>query len=121
MVTPYEGTIAGRPAALERREDYIAFPACPKGKAAVFRHEIRTKRILENITALDFYGLWRGPDMVDILPHGAGCGFRLYQRDLGGKAEPIPAPRATPDAIAPFCEPPVSKETRLNRRKAPRA
>lgn len=121
MVTPYEGTIAGRPAALERREDYIAFPACPKGKAAVFRHEIRTKRILENITALDFYGLWRGPDMVDILPHGAGCGFRLYQRDLGGKAEPIPAPRSAPDAIAPFCEPPVSKETRLNRRKAPRA
>jgi len=121
MVTPYEGTIAGRPAALERREDYIAFPACPKGKTAVFRHEIRPKRLLENITALDFYVIWRGPDVVDVLPHGAGCGVRLYQRDLGAKPDPVPYPATAPDKIAPFLEPPVSKETRLNRRKAPRA
>lgn len=121
MVTPYEGTIGNRPAALERREDYISFPACPKGKAAVFRHDIRPRRMLENITALDFYVIWRGPDVVDILPHGAGCGVRLYQRDLGAKADPVPQPTSAPDRIAPFLEPPVSKETRLNRRKAPRS
>ena len=121
MPTPHEGTIDGRPAGLERREDHISFPKCRKGGVALFRHELRTVRVLENITSLDFYGLWRGPDLVDVLPHGTGPGYRLYQCALDVPREPVPPASSEADSIPPFCEPPVSKETRLNRRKAPRA
>jgi hypothetical protein len=121
MPSPHEGTIDGRPAGLERREDHISFPKCRKGGVALFRHELRTVRVLENITSLDFYGLWRGPDLVDVLPHGTGPGYRLYQCAPGVPREPVPETFAETDSIPPFCEPPVSKETRLNRRKAPRA
>ena len=121
MPSPHEGTIDGRPAGLERREDHISFPKCRKGGVALFRHELRTVRVLENITSLDFYGLWRGPDLVDVLPHGTGPGYRLYQCAPGVPREPVPEAASEADSIPPFCEPPVSKETRLNRRKAPRA
>ena len=121
MNTPHEGTINDKPAGLERREDHISFPKCPKGGVALFRHDLRTSRVLENVTALDFFGLWRGPDMIDVLPHGTGPGYRLYQCALGVPREPVPRPVLPAADVVPFCEPPVSKETRLNRRKAPRA
>lgn len=121
MSTPHEGTVAGRPAALERREDHIAFPKCKAGTAATFRHDVKTRRILENITSLDFFGLWRGPDMVDILPHSTGAGYRLYRQALSAAADPVPKALSAATEIDRICEPPVSKETRLNRRKAPRA
>ena len=121
MTSPYEGTIDGKPAGLERREDHISFPKVRKGGTALFRHALRTVRVLENLTALDFYGLWRGPDMIDVLPHGTGPGYRLYQCALGVPREPVPPASAETGDIVPFCEPAVSKETRLNRRKAPRA
>ena len=121
MTTPHEGLIDDHPAGMERREDHMAFPKCAKGSVVVFRHELRTRRLLENVTDLDFYGLWRGPDVVDILPHSSGVGYRLYQRQAGVKREPVPPAAAPAEELVPTCEPPVSKETRLNRRKAPRA
>ena len=121
MSSPHEGTIDDKPAGLERREDHISFPKCRKGSTALFSHVLPTARVPENISSLQFWGIWRGPDMVDILPHGTGPGYRLYQCAEGVPREPIPRSASAADEIAPFCEPPVSKETRLNRRKAPRA
>jgi hypothetical protein len=121
MTAPHEGLIDGNPAGMERREDHMAFPKCQKGAVLILRHEMRTRRVLENVTALDFYGLWRGPDMVDILPHSSGIGYRLYQCQIGAKREAVPPPSAPLEDVEPLCEPPVAKDARLNRRKAPRA
>ncbi len=120
MAQPHEGRIDARPAGIERRDDHLTFPKCPAGSVAVFRHDMKTRRILEKVTDLDYYGLWRGPDMVDILPHGSGPGYRLYQCIEKAPRDPVPKITHIGKEIKPFLEPPVSKETRLNRRKAPR-
>ncbi len=121
MGAPYEGTVDGRPIGIERREDHMLFPKIKKGAVAVFRHAASQKHVLENVNSLDFYGIWRGPDMVDLLPHSTGPGYRLYQSAVGVTRDPVPLPTASQDASPEsWFEPPVSKETRLNRRKAPR-
>lgn len=121
MGAPYEGTVDGRPIGIERREDHMLFPKIKKGAVAVFRHAASQKHVLENVNSLDFYGIWRGPDMVDLLPHSTGPGYRLYQSALGVTRDPVPLPTGSQDTSPEsWFEPPVSKETRLNRRKAPR-
>lgn len=120
MTPPHEAAIDGHPAGIERRDDLIAFPKCPAGSIALFRHEMKTSRILEKVMNLDFFGLWRGPDMVDILPHTSGSGYRLYQRVEGAPRDPVSKITHHGTELKPFLEPPVSKEMRLNRRKAPR-
>ena len=59
------------------------------GKTAVFdlnagdvlelRFEIKTEAVKENVRETDYTVLWRGPDVVDLLPRGEH--IRLYQRD----------------------------------------
>lgn len=123
MPSPHEGTIDGRPAGLERRDDLIAFSPCTKGTVLELRHELKTRRIMENAGGISYYGLWRGPEMIDILPH-ASYGYRLYQRAIDGDKEypnitgNIP-PQNRKIEIIP--EPQPLKETRLNRRRAPRS
>ncbi len=121
MPAPHEGTIDGRPAGLERRDDQISFPSSEKGTVLEFRHDVKMRRVMENVMGLDFFGLWRGPDMVDILPHGFG--LRLYQRAADLSFDP---PTSFGEGLSraettPVIEPVHSKETRLNRRKAPRS
>lgn len=123
MPSPHEGTIDGRPAGLERRDDLIAFNPSTKGTVVELRHELKTRRIMENVGGISYYGLWRGPEMVDILPH-ASYGYRLYQRAIDGEKEyPTVAGNISPLTrkfeIIP--EPQPLKETRLNRRRAPRS
>lgn len=121
MGGPYEGTVDGRPAAVERREDHLVFPKLRKGSVVIFRHDPLRRNVLENVTSLDYYGIWRGPDTVDVLPHAIGTGYRIYQCDTSIPREPITAAENdSVDSPEPFCEPPVARETRLNRRKAPR-
>lgn len=120
MPSPHEGTIDGRPCGLERRDDQISFPVSEVGTVLEFKHELKMRRVMENVMGLDFFGLWRGPEMVDILPHGLG--FRLYQRIEGATLETphTPAENSAKGQIRTIIEPINSKETRLNRRKAPR-
>lgn len=121
MPAPHEGTIDGRPAGLERRDDQVSFPTSEKDTVLEFRHDVKMRRVMENVMGLDFFGLWRGPDMVDILPHGFG--LRLYQRaaDIPFEAPTNLGEGLTKAITEPLIEPPSSKETRLNRRKAPRS
>ncbi len=121
MPAPHEGTIDGRPAGLERRDDQVSFPSAEKGAVLEFKHELKMRRVMENVMGLDFFGLWKGPDMVDILPHGFGV--RLYQRIEG---MPFDVPTSLGEGLTravtePVIEPTNPKETRLNRRKAPRS
>lgn len=121
MPAPHEGTVDGRPAGLERRDDQVSFPPSEKGAVLEFKHDVKMRRVMENVMGLDFFGLWRGPDMVDILPHGFG--LRLYQRAAD---TPFEAPTNLGEGLTkaitePLLEPLSSKETRLNRRKAPRS
>jgi len=119
MPTPHEGTVDGRPAGLERREDLVFFPQCEKGAVLELHHDLKTRRVMEHVAGNDYFGIWRGPDMIDILPHGQS--YRLYQR-IGGVEKECPEPLVEPTAtqLETFTEPPPMKETRLNRRKAPR-
>ncbi len=120
MPTPHEGTVDGRPAALERRDDLVFFPPCEKGAVLELRHELKTRRVMEHVAGNDFFGIWRGPDMIDILPHGYG--YRLYQRVCGiPKDYPNAPSERTSGTLEVQTEPPPMKETRLNRRKPPRA
>ncbi len=120
MPTPHEGTIDGRPAALERRDDLVFFPGSEKGAVLELRHELKTRRVMEHVAGNDFFGIWRGPDMIDILPHGYG--YRLYQRVKGVPLDyPNPPAERTSGTLDVQTEPPPMKETRLNRRKPPRA
>ncbi len=120
MPTPHEGTRGGRPAALERRDDQVSFSNSEKGAELEFTHELKMRRVLENVMGLDFFGLWRGADMVDILPHGQG--YRLYQRGVGVAVEnPVFPEQYEPKAeVEHLIEPENLREARLNRRKAPR-
>jgi hypothetical protein len=123
MPSPHEGTMNGRPAGLERRDDLIAFNPSTKGTVVELRHELKTRRIMENAGGISYYGLWRGPEMVDILPH-ASYGYRLYQRAVDGDKEyPNVSGNISPmnRKIDIIPEPQPLKETRLNRRRAPRS
>lgn len=123
MPSPHEGTMNGRPAGLERRDDLIAFNPSTKGTVVELRHELKTRRIMENAGGISYYGLWRGPEMVDILPH-ASYGYRLYQRAVDGdKDYPNVSGNISPmnRKIDIIPEPQPLKETRLNRRRAPRS
>ncbi len=121
MPAPHEGTRDGRPAALERRDDQVSFSSSEKKDVLEFSHELRMRRVMENAMGLDFFGMWRGADMVDILPHGSG--YRLYQRSLEGKKEsPVFPTEFNPKfEVEHIVEPENPRETRLNRRKAPRS
>lgn len=120
MPVPHEGTIDGRPAGLERRDDLVFFPHCEKGAVLELRHELKTRRVMEHVAGNDYFGIWRGPDMIDILPHGYG--YRFYQRISGLPKEYPHAPaERTSGVVEVLTEPQPMKETRLNRRKPPRA
>jgi len=119
MPVPHEGTINGRPAGLERREDMVFFPQCEKGALLELKHELKTRRVMEHVGGNDYFGIWRGPDMIDILPHGSG--YRFYQRGVGiPKEYPAPPAERTSGEVEILTEPLPMKETRLNRRKPPR-
>lgn len=119
MPVPHEGTIDGRPAGLERRDDLVFFPTCEKGSLLELRHELKTRRVMEHVAGNDFFGIWRGPDMIDILPHGLGYRFYQRQTDLP-KEYPNPPADKTSGVVEVLTEPQPMKETRLNRRKPPR-
>lgn len=123
MTGPYEGTVDNRTAGLERRDDLVIFGDCKQGMSLKLNHEaMKTRRIMENVGGIDFFGMWRGPDMVDILQHGT-YGYRLYQRAKGFPRElPSRSHNISPDRqqINILTEPQQLKETRLNRRRAPR-
>jgi hypothetical protein len=60
--------------------DYIVYDFMTAGETVEFTHELQTVAKKERVRGEDLTVLWRGCDVIDILPHGEH--LRLYQRDL---------------------------------------
>ena len=81
---PYMGDFSG---------EFKIFENVRAGETAVFTHAIETTEKKEHVRGMDLTVLWRGCDVVDILPHGEH--LRLYQRDLS-----VPKDYPTADEVA---------------------
>jgi hypothetical protein len=86
-----EARVAGRKRAVRREGDLAVFPDVQAGTTVELRHPLRTRRVTEEVRGSDFTALWRGPDVVDLLPHGKP--LRLYQRVAGKKKNYPKAPK----------------------------
>jgi len=67
----------------------VVFKNVPKGATVELTHRLRTRRVVERFRGRKWEALWRGPDVIDLLPHGKP--LRLYQRAEG---QPKRYPRA---------------------------
>jgi hypothetical protein len=62
------------------QEEFAVFENVAAGETVTFPHPIETIEKHEHVRGMDLTVLWRGCDVIDILPHGEP--LRLYQRDL---------------------------------------
>jgi len=79
--------VNGRKRAIRREDGLILFKRVGARATVEVRHVLRTRRVREHFCGRDWTALWRGPDVVDLLPHGKP--LRLYQR-IEGKAKIYP-------------------------------
>lgn len=84
-------TVNGKPAAPVEDGKTAVFEL-NAGDALEMRFEIKTEAVKENVRETDYTVMWRGPDVVDLLPRGEH--IRLYQRD-----DSIPKYYPTPEDV----------------------
>jgi len=77
------GFVNGRQRRFRREGGLAVFDRVPRGATVELRHPLRARRVKEWARARTFTVIWRGPDVVDILPRGAH--IRLYQRVEGAR------------------------------------
>ncbi|MCR4615299.1 MAG: glycoside hydrolase family 127 protein [Clostridiales bacterium] len=75
-----EFTLNGKPYAPKIEKGTAVFEDLKENDVAALSHKIETVEKKEHVRGMDLTVLWRGCDVVDILPHGEHV--RLYQRDL---------------------------------------
>ena len=75
-----------------KKQNGAAFLELAPGDVFTLRFEITTEEVKETVGGREFTALWRGCDVVDLLPHGEHV--RLYQRDLR-----VPKVYPTPDDV----------------------
>ena len=68
---PYMGDTQG---------EFAVFENVPAGETITFTHPLETVGKKEHVRGTDLTVVWRGCDVIDILPHGEH--LRLFQRDL---------------------------------------
>ncbi|MCR4620711.1 MAG: hypothetical protein K5663_01345 [Clostridiales bacterium] len=74
----------------ERKNEVIIVGSIKAGQKVSLSHPLRTALKTEHCAGRDYKVLWRGCDVIDILPHGEH--LRLFQRDLSiPKVLPKPA------------------------------
>ncbi len=73
-------TLNGKPYEPRIEKGVAVFENLAENDVAALSHEIETVEKKEFVRGMDLTVLWRGCDVVDILPHGEHV--RLYQRDL---------------------------------------
>ena len=92
---PYMGktvrvTVNGADRAFEERDGLIVVPGVRAGDEVVLAHALRTAVRKEHCAGREYKVVWRGCDVIDILPHGEH--MRLFQRDLAQpRSLPTPA------------------------------
>ena len=74
------------------KEGALLVVSAKAGDVVVLEHAIETVTIPEEVRGAEYQIVWRGPDVVDILPHGEH--MRLYQRNLD-----IPYDEPTPEEV----------------------
>ena len=84
-----ECLVNGESVPFREENGLILPPPLAPGDTAVLRHPLRTARKKEFTAGQEYTVFWRGPDVVDITPHGEH--LRLYQRDLR-KEKVLPRP-----------------------------
>ena len=77
------GFVDGKEVKLEEKNGLLVFPKLKPGQTAELRHAIRTVVKPEKTAGVTYKVSWRGPDVIDVLPHGEH--LRLFQRDLEKK------------------------------------
>lgn len=91
---PYMGksitvTVDGKAAEYNEENGLIVIRNVEAGQKVTLSHAIRTVVRKEHCAGRDYKILWRGCDVIDILPHGEH--MRLFQRDLR-KPMSLPTP-----------------------------
>ena len=89
MESQPECTVNGSPVTFREENGLILSPVLAPGDTFALRHPLRTLRKKETAAGREYTVFWRGPDVVDITPHGEH--LRLYQRDLR-KEKVLPGP-----------------------------
>ena len=84
-----ECLVNGESVPFREENGLILPPPLAPGDTAGLRHPLRTARKKEFAAGQEYTVFWRGPDVVDITPHGEH--LRLYQRDLS-KPKVLPRP-----------------------------
>ena len=82
-------TVNGSPVRFREENGLILPPPLRPGESVTLRHPLRTAQRKETAAGRPYTVFWRGPDVVDITPHGEH--LRLYQRDLR-KEKVLPRP-----------------------------
>ena len=80
MPAALTATVNGKPRKVVVKDGLAVFRA-KKGGTVELRHRLTTRRVKGQVAGADYETLWRGPDVIDLLPHGEP--LRLYQRTLG--------------------------------------
>lgn len=74
------------------KEDGLLVVKAKAGDEIVLEHAIETVTVSEVVRGAEYQIVWRGPDVVDIFPHGEH--MRLYQRNLD-----VPYVEPTPEEV----------------------
>lgn len=74
------------------KEGALLVVSAKAGDVVTLEHAVETVTIPEEVRGAEYQIVWRGPDVVDILPHGEH--MRLYQRNLD-----VPYDEPTPDEV----------------------
>ncbi|MBP3544022.1 MAG: hypothetical protein J6J86_07315 [Lachnospiraceae bacterium] len=74
------------------KEGALLVVSAKAGDVVALEHALETVIIPEEVRGAEYRIVWRGPDVVDILPHGEH--MRLYQRNLD-----IPYDEPTPEEV----------------------
>ena len=80
MGSRVECLVNGLPVPFREENGLIMSPPAAPGDTVALRHPLRTVRRKETAAGQEYTVFWRGPDVVDMTPHGEH--LRLYQRDL---------------------------------------
>jgi hypothetical protein len=72
--------VDGKEAAFEMHDGLVCIGEVKAGQKVTLSHPIRSALKKERCAGREYKVLWRGCDVIDILPHGEH--LRLFQRDL---------------------------------------
>ena len=82
-------SLDGKPAEAEEKDGLLLLRNVKAGQQVTLSHPIRSRVKNEHCAGREYKVLWRGCDVIDILPHGEH--LRLFQRDLSLPAD-LPKP-----------------------------